>query len=144
MFRRVHLIELDGEPPVRAPRLQPSVAGPFPCDPDVPAERPIEDFSREETRDAMYEAVAEVRLELIYCPHLNGDLRKRWANELGSINLAAPTAACEVQRLRNELAGYEANWHDQLHLEVAQIRHGLWRLRELCLRHQAFDRAVAK
>jgi hypothetical protein len=98
----------------------------------------IADLSPEQTLAAIYECVAAIRLELIYCPSIGGDLRKRWANRLGDINLLKPAAAAEIQELRNELALYESDWHDALHLEIAHIRHGLWRLRELCVRHQQF------
>ena len=104
----------------------------------------IAELSPAQTLDAMYESAAGIRLELIYSPSIGGELRKRWANRLGDINLLAPTAAAEIQELRNELALYERDWHDSLHLEIAQIRHGLWRLRELCRRHQQFSRSAAR
>jgi hypothetical protein len=112
------------------------------CDPTiVPPAHPepfIADLSPQQTLDAIYAGAAAIRLDVIYSPSIGGDLRKRWANRLGDINLLTPTAAAEIQALRNELALYESDRHDALHLEIAHIRHGLWRLRELCLRHQQF------
>jgi hypothetical protein len=112
------------------------------CDPSiVPLAHPepvIAELSPEQTLDAIYEGAAAIRLELIYSASVAGDLRKRWANRLGDISLLTPTAAAEIQQLRNEVALYESDWHDALHLEIAHIRHGLWRLRELCVRHQQF------
>jgi hypothetical protein len=126
-----------GDETVRSIRGTP--AGSF-CHPSiVPPSQPepfIADLSPEQTLDAIYECAAAIRLELIYSPSIGGELRKRWANRLGDINLLTPAAAAEIQELRNELARYESDWHDALHLEIAQIRHGLWRLRELCQRHQ--------
>jgi hypothetical protein len=113
----------------------------------VPLSNPeplIAELSPEQTLDAIYGGAAAIRLELIYSPSISGDLRKRWANRLGNINLLTPTAAAEIQQLRNELALYESDWHDALHLEIAHVRHGLWRLRELCLRHQAFATSAVK
>jgi hypothetical protein len=110
------------------------VSDPEPC---------IAELSPGQTLDAIYEGAAAIRLELIYSPSIGGDLRKRWANRLGDISLLAPTAAAEIQGLRNELAQHESDWHDSLHLEIAQIRHGLWRLRQLCLRHQELSRQRA-
>jgi hypothetical protein len=118
------------------------------CDPSiVPPSAPeplIADLSPAQTLDAMYEGAAGIRLELIYSPSIDGDLRKRWSNRLGDIKLQAPAAAAEIQQLRSELALYESDWHNSLHLEIAQIRHGLWRLRELCLRHQHFSQSAVK
>jgi hypothetical protein len=118
----------------------PAAAASF-CDASiVPPSDPeplIAGLSPEQTLEAIYEGAAAIRLDLIYSPSIGGNLRKRWANRLGDINLLTPTAAAEIQQLRNELALYESDWHDALHLEIAHVRHGLWRLRELCLRHQA-------
>jgi hypothetical protein len=111
--------------------------------PPAEPEPRIAELSPAQTLDAIYEAAAAIRLELIYSPSIGGDLRKRWASRLGDINLLTPAAAAEIQELRNELALHESDWHDSLHLEIAQIRHGLWRLRELCLRHQALSRQRA-
>jgi hypothetical protein len=111
---------------------------------DPEPERAISELSAEETLEAMYEGAAAIRLDLVYSPSISGHLRKGWANRLGDINLRAPTAAAEIQLLRNELALYETDWNDELHREIAQIRHGLWRLRELCLRHQQQSRSVGK
>ena len=107
-------------------------------------EPPIADLPAEQTVAAIYEGAAAVRLELIYSPSIGGELRKRWAKRLGDINLLAPNAAAEIQQLRNELALHETDWHDSLHLEIARVRHGLWRLRELCLRHQQFSQSAMK
>jgi hypothetical protein len=95
------------------------------------------DLSPDRTFDAIYATAAGIRLELIYSPVITGELRKRWANRLGGINFLSLGAAAEIQDLRNELALHEPDWHDSLHLEIARIRHGLWRLRELCRRYQA-------
>src|SRR5262245_3180017 len=59
------------------------------------AEGVIAELSAEQTVDEMYRTAVEVRLDLIYCPTLDGGLRKRWANRLGDINLSAPAAAAE-------------------------------------------------
>jgi len=104
----------------------------------------IAGLSPDATLAAMYETAAAVRLEFVYCPTLIGDLRKRWANRLGHVALSSPTAVDEIADLRNELAPYEANWDDALHLDIAQIRHALWRLRELCLHYQGFLRSSEK
>ena len=108
------------------------------------AEAAIAKLSPDETLAAMYEAAASIRLDLIYCPTLTGDLRKHWANRLGRVNLMASTAPSDIDALRGEFAPYEADWHDALHRDIAQIRHALWRLRELCRRYQGFLRSAAK
>jgi len=145
VFRRLHLVDVADALPGR---YQPGGSSWWevkaPPIADFDPDPVIADLSPDETRDAMYETAAAVRLDLIYCPHLDGGLRKHWANRLGYINLSRATAASEVQQLRGELARYEADWDDELHREVAKIRHGLWRLRELCLRHQGFARAAAE
>src|SRR5215216_7374580 len=98
---------------------------------DPEPELEIADLSPEATLDAMYQTIGDVRLDLVYCPTISGNFRKRWANRLGEINLRSASAAAEIDRLRNELAIYERDFEDELDLEVAQIDHKLWRLREL-------------
>ena len=100
----------------------------------------ITTLSAEQTIDEMYRAAVEARLDLIYCPTLSGDLRKRWANRLGDINLSAPAAAAEVGKLLAEISPYKDGLDGELDLDVLQICDRLWRLRALCERHQDFVR----
>ena len=100
------------------------------------AERVIAELSAEQTVDEMYRTAVETRLDLIYCPTLDGDWRKRWANRLGDINLSAPAAAAEVGRLLAELSVYKEGLDGEIDLDVLQICDRLWRLRALCERHQ--------
>ena len=79
-------------------------------------------------------------MDLIYCPTLSGDLRKRWANLLGDINLSSTTAAGEIGRLLADLSFYKEGLDGALDLDVLQICDRLWRLRALCERHQDFAR----
>jgi len=106
--------------------------------PDLVGELPLAGLSPEATVAAIYEAVASLRLALVYCPGLDGDVRKGFASRLGDVNLTAASAPSEIELLRRDLELYESHWSDELHHEIAQIRHGLWRLRELCVRHQGF------
>jgi hypothetical protein len=105
--------------------------------PDVECKPLISGLSEAQTRDAMHAECSHVRLELIGCRSIGGDVRSRWAHRLGELDLTAASAPAEIDRLRGALAIYETGCDD---LHVAQIRHWLWRLRELCLRHQAFVR----
>jgi hypothetical protein len=105
----------------------------------------IVELSPEQTIDAIYRTAGEARLNLIFCPTIRGDLRKRWANRLGDINLQSATAAAEIDNgLQEELAICKRGLDDELDLDVMQISDGLWRLRWLCLRHQEFLRAARK
>ena len=108
---------------------------------DGDAEPAIAELSSEQTIDAMYRTAVEARLDLIYCPTFSGDLRKRWANRLGEINLSSRAAAAEVGRLLAELSVYKEGLDGELDLDVLQICDRLWRLRALCERHQEFVRS---
>ena len=112
--------------PIRAPAAD--------CDPDSP----IAMLSPEQTLDAMYQGAVDIRLELIYSPTIAGDLRKRWTNRLGDINLRAPTATTDIRQLHDEIALHETGWDQELDCDLSQIRQGLSRLRELCARKQVF------
>ena len=124
-------------------RMQRAAAAAWACNPIVPAlsdskSKPlISELSPEQTLDAMYEECIDVRLELLHCRSIGSDLRSCWANRLGDIDLRAASAPAEIERLRGALAVYETGCDD---LDVVQIRHWLWRLRELCLRHHEFMR----
>jgi hypothetical protein len=102
------------------------------CDP----EPPIAELSPEQTLDAMYECAVNIRLELVYSPTISSDFRKRWANRLGDVNLQAAMAATQIQRLSDELEAHESGCDSETGLDVAEIRHRLWRLRELSLHYQ--------
>ena len=116
---------------------RPIRAGAADCDPHSP----IAMLSPEQILDAMYQGAVDIRLELIYSPTIAGDLRKRWAGRLGDINLRAPTATTDIRQLHDEIALHATGWDQKLDRDLSQIRHGLWRLRELCARHQAFVRS---
>jgi hypothetical protein len=107
---------------------------------DGNAEPAVSELSAEQTIDAMYRTAVEARMDLIYCPTLSGDLRKRWANLLGDINLSSTTAAGEIGRLLADLSFYKEGLDGALDLDVLQICDRLWRLRALCERHQDFAR----
>jgi len=109
---------------------------------DGDGEPEITKLSAEQTIDEMYRAAVEARLDLIYCPTLSGDLRKRWANRLGDINLSAPAAATEIGKLLAEISPYKDGLGGELELDVLQICDRLWRLRALCERHQDFARST--
>src|SRR3954471_16147531 len=70
---------------------------------DGTRERAVAELSADETRDAMYGAVSDIRLDLIYCFKLGGDFRKHLANRLGELNLRSASAAAEIAGLRHEL-----------------------------------------
>jgi hypothetical protein len=105
------------------------------------AERVIAELSAEQTVDEMYRTAVEARLDLVYCPTLDGDLRKRWANRLGDINLSAPAAAAEVGKLLAELSVYKEGLDGELDLDLLHICDRLGRLSALCERHQDFARS---
>jgi hypothetical protein len=109
---------------------------------DCEPEPDIAALSAEETLDAMYRGITDVRLDLVYCSTISGDFRKRWANRLGGLNVRSAAAAAEIARLRDELAIYQGIADDDIDLDVAQIDHKLWRLRELCSRYQQLARSA--
>ena len=67
---------------------------------DAARERAVAELSADETRDAMYGAASDIRLDLIYCFKLGGDFRKHWANRLGELDLRSASAAAEIADLR--------------------------------------------
>jgi hypothetical protein len=108
---------------------------------DAEAERVIAELSAEQTIDEMYRTAVEARLDIIYCPTLEGDLRKCWANRLGDINLSTPAAAADVGKLLAELSVYKEGLDGERDSDVLHICDRLWRLRALCERHQDFARS---
>ena len=102
---------------------------------DSPRERAVAELSADEARDAMYGAVSDIRLDLIYCFKLGGDFRKHWANRLGDLNLRSASAAAEIASLRHELVIYVAGITGGIDRDVMQIDCKLARLRQLCLHH---------
>jgi hypothetical protein len=84
----------------------------------------------------MYEECSGIRLDLIYCPALPGELRKRWANRLGSLDLIAAVTPAAIERLHDGLAVFGSNLGDEADRDLADIRERLWRLRALCVRLQ--------
>src|SRR5262245_54635549 len=62
---------------LRHPRVSPVADG--------EPEPAIAELSAEQMIDEMYRTAVEARLDLIYCPTLDGDARKRFANRLGDI-----------------------------------------------------------
>ena len=115
---------------LRHPSVSPAAAE------DAEAEPVIAERSAEQTIDEMYRTAVEARLDIIYCPTLDGDLRKPWANRLGDINLSAPAAATEIGKLLAELSVYKEGLDGEIDLDVLQICDRLCRLRALCERHQ--------
>ena len=104
-------------------------------------ERAVAELSADETRDAMYGAVSDIRLDLIYCFKLGGDFRKHWASRLGELNLRSASAAAEIADLRHELVVYVAGITGGIDREVMQIDCKLQRLRQLCLHHQRLSQS---
>jgi len=102
---------------------------------DGARERAVAELSADETREAMYGAVSDIRLDLIYCFKLGGDFRKHWANRLGDLNLRSASAAAEIASLRHELVIYVAGITGGIDRDVMQIDCKLARLRQLCLHH---------
>jgi len=102
---------------------------------DGAGKRAVAELSADETRDAMYGAVSDIRLDLIYCFKLGGDFRKHWANRLGELNLRSAAAAAEIADLRHELFVYVAGITGGIDREVMQIDCKLQRLRQFCLHH---------
>jgi hypothetical protein len=96
------------------------------------ADKPIAEMTVEETRDAMYEECAGIRLDLIFCGALPGELRKRWANRLGTLDLGVPATPQAIEKFCEGLTVFGGD----ADLDLADIRARLWHLRALCLRHQ--------
>ena len=119
-----HGLEAAGVTQVRAPRFLMSLK----------ADKPVAAMTADETRDAMYEECGGIRLDLIYCGALPGELRKRWANRLGELDLRAPGTPAVIERLHEGLSVF-GSLDASADLELAEIRERLWRLRALCLRH---------
>ena len=108
---------------------------------DGARERAVAELSADETRDAMYGAVSDIRLDLIYCFKLGGDFRKHWANRLGELDLRSASAAAEIADLRHALVMYVAGITGGIDRDVMQIDCKLQRLRQLCLHHQRLAQA---
>jgi hypothetical protein len=96
-------------------------------------DKPIAEMAAAETRDAMYEECAGIRLDLIYCDALPGGLRKRWANRLGELDLRAPGTPDAIERMHEGLALFGGEAHGR---DLDDIRAHLRRLRALCLHYQ--------
>lgn len=99
-------------------------------------DKPVAEMTAEEARGAMYEECTGARLDLIYCRALPGELRKRWANRLGSLDLRAAATPAAIEKLHDGLAVFASNCDADADLDLADIRERLWRLRALCLRQQ--------
>lgn len=108
---------------------------------DGARERAVAELSADETRDAMYGAVSDIRLDLIYCFKLGGDFRKHWANRLGWLDLRSASAAAEIADMRRALVVYVAGITGGIDRDVMQIDCKLQRLRQLCLHHQRLAQA---
>jgi hypothetical protein len=93
-------------------------------------------MTAEQARDAMYEECTGIRLDLIYCRALPGDLRKRWANRLGSLDLGAAATPAKIARLHDGLAVFAGSLDDAADHDLGEIRERLCRLHALCLRCQ--------
>jgi hypothetical protein len=104
--------------------------------PHPEADKPVAAMTADETRDAMYEECSGIRLDLIYCRALPGELRKRWANRLGSLDLGAAATPEAVEKLSDGLAVFASSLDPQADRDLQDIRERLRRLRALCLRHQ--------
>jgi hypothetical protein len=121
-----HGLEAAGATEVSAPR--------FLMSPD--ADKPVAAMTADETRDAMYEECGGIRLDLIYCRALPGELRKRWANRLGDLDLRAATTPVAIERLHEGLGIFTSDGDSHAELDLSEIRTRLWRLRALCMRYQ--------
>ena len=119
-----HGLEAAGVAQARAPRVIMSHK----------ADKPIAAMTADETRDAMVEECTGIRLDLIYCRALPGELRKRWANRLGDLDLRASNTPAVIERLHEGLTVFGSD-DPVAHLELVEIRARLWRLRALCRRH---------
>jgi hypothetical protein len=97
--------------------------------------------SADEMIEDIYHTAADIRLDLIYSATIGGELRKRWSNRMGDINLRAPTAPAEIKALLTELALHQTNVNGALDFAVGQIAHALKRLRGLCVRYTAMGQA---
>jgi hypothetical protein len=98
--------------------------------------------SVDEMVEDIYRTAADIRLDLIYSATIGGELRKRWANRMGEINLRAPTAPAEIKVLLAELALHQTNVNGALDFAVGQITHALKRLRGLCVRYTAMTQVL--
>ena len=83
----------------------------------------------------IYRTAAGIRLDLIYSTAIGGELRKRWANRMGEINLRAPAAVGDINALLAELAAHQTNINGALDFAIGQVARELRRLRALCARH---------
>ena len=99
--------------------------------------------SADEMIEDIYRTAADIRLDLIYSATIGSDLRKRWANRMGEINLRAPTAPAEIKALLAELALHQTNVNGALDFAVGQVTQALRRLRGLCMRYTAMTQARA-
>ena len=100
------------------------------------ADKPVAAMTADETRDALYEECSGIRLDLIYCRALPGELRKRWANRLGGIDLRASDTPAVIERLHEGLGVFASDGDSHAELDLSEIRGRLYRLRTLCLRYQ--------
>ena len=100
--------------------------------------------SADEMIEDIYRTGADIRLDLIYSATIGSDLRKRWANRMGEINLRAPTAPTEIKALLAELASHQTNVNGALDFAVGQVNQALRRLRGLCMRYTATTQAQAR
>jgi hypothetical protein len=99
--------------------------------------------SVDEMIEDIYRTAADIRLDLIYSATIGSDLRKRWSNRMGEINLRAPTAPAEIKALLAELALHQTNASGALDFAVGQVTQALRRLRGLCMRYTATTQAQA-
>src|SRR5262245_44690913 len=91
--------------------------------------------SAEQIIEDIYRTAAGIRLDLIYSTAIGSDLRKRWANRLGEINLRAPAALADIDALCAEIVLHQTDVYGALDFAVGQMARDLRRLRDLCARY---------
>jgi hypothetical protein len=102
---------------------------------DVPPDSDVaaKPHSGEQLIEDIYRTAVDIRLDLIYSATISGELRKRWANRMGEINLRSPQAAREIDALLADLAVHQTNPNGALDFAIGQVSQALKRLRTLCV-----------